>query len=110
MQARGNVSRERDGFALNVYAAARFEKSPVRIQTPQKTVIFSRRHLALAGFAGMHDLRDPRAVGTALRTNGIELLVVNLIFGVEHHRNDFLSRQPEINLEILADMLQSFRF
>ena len=60
--------------------------------------------------ACMLDFRDARAVGPALDTGGVELLVVNFIFAVEYHRDDFPAREPEVNFEIVACVFQRLRF
>ncbi len=73
-------------------------------------MIVARSELDFSRVACMLDFRDARAVGPALGTGGVELLVVNFIFAVEYHRDDFPAREPEVNFEIVACVFQRHRF
>ena len=110
IQAGGNVARQGDRFALNVYAVVGLGKSPVGIQPPQKSAIVSRRQLTFTGFAGILDFGDPRAVRAALRAGCVDRLVMHVVIGIEHNRDDFLAPQADINLEIVSCMLERLRF
>ena len=105
----GNVARQRNGFALNVHAAARIEISPVRIEPPEISAVFSRRQFMLVRFARVFDLRDSRAVGVAVGVSGVERMAMHVVIGIEDDGDDLLFPQAIVDFEIVARVLNHFR-
>src|SRR5579864_8035770 len=83
IQTGGNVARQRNGFALNVHAAARIEISPVRIKPPEISTVFPRRQFMLVRLAGVFDLRNSCAEGVAISASGVDRMAMHVVIGIE---------------------------
>src|SRR5579859_3464768 len=101
-QAGGNVARQRDGFALDVYTAVALFETPVGIEPPEESVILSDGQRALAGTAGVGYLGDAGAVGTAAVAGGVHGLVTNIVLRIECYGDDLFLAQAQVHLEVVA--------
>src|SRR6202042_1923924 len=84
--AEGDVAGERDGLALDDYAAAAFFVEPIAEQSPQQASIFADGEFMLARSARIGYFGDAGTVGATVDALCVEGDEVDLVLGIENVR------------------------
>ena len=101
-ESRGDVARERNDFALHVYAVVPIFQAPPCLHSPKKSAVGSARFFALISLAGIFHFPDVRGTAAAVRARRGVASVNNVVFGIQHHGDHLLAAKSQKNAIVMV--------
>src|ERR1700730_11552775 len=108
-QARRNISRQRNHFALHIDSAVPLFHAPPRLHAPQKAALRAGRLLALVGLAGVFHLRNADSRAAAVLSHVRIAKIAHIVLCIQHDGNHLVAPKPQEHKKMVVVMRLDFR-
>ena len=101
-----NIPSKRDSLKLHIHAPIALPEAPVRVETPEVSVVVSHRHFMLVRPSSIFHLRHLSAIGVTAGPRRVHANIMHVILRIQSHPDYVRFLQSKRKFEIISTMLE----